>query len=245
MGNMQEELLTNAEESAARLRELQEENTTLREELRKKTEDYENVLNEKKALEEIATRDPLTKLYNPRGLAEGLKTIARLSPENKERRGGKKPTAVLVLDIDELKEINDTYGHLKTNQALRDIARLLTETVRRGDIVCRWLGDEFIIVFRNATAQDIIDKFHKDKETAGLSFHVKINGEEKEITMSGGVTELRLNEFATDEAALDDAIARADEALYVAKGKGEIELRMQTRKQSEIRTAARVSPLSA
>ncbi len=142
-------------------------------------------------LEKVATKDLLTGLDNRRGLIEKMDSNPPLKGE--ERREKQKPMAVLVLDIDNFKIVNDAYGYEKGDEVLRNVALILQEIVRHGDCVGRWGGEEFVIVFRNATAQDVIDKFHKGRETAGLSFGVTIGEEKMDITFSGGVAEFNVN----------------------------------------------------
>lgn len=188
------------ENPEARLRMLEEENDRLKQQLAR--------------LEELATKDPLTGLDNRRGLHEKMEMGRPPKDRAPELREKQKPAAVLVLDIDNFKTVNDVYGHKAGDEILKRAARTLTETVRRGDYVCRWGGEEFVVVFRNATAQDIIDKFHGGRTIAGLSFETEANGEKTGITFSGGVTEL------TADESIEKAVERADRALYAAKNEG-------------------------
>jgi len=91
-------------------------------------------------LREQAIRDPLTGLYNRRFLDEVLrKELARA-----ERYGH--PLALIVADIDDFKEINDTYGHLEGDRALIRVAKAFKENIRESDYIFRWGGDEFVIL---------------------------------------------------------------------------------------------------
>lgn len=91
-------------------------------------------------LREQAIRDPLTKLYNRRFLAEVLtRELARA-----ERYGH--PLAILILDVDNFKELNDRFGHMEGDRVLVRAAEFLRNNVRRADYVFRWGGDEFVVV---------------------------------------------------------------------------------------------------
>ncbi|WP_277811702.1 diguanylate cyclase [Chromohalobacter canadensis] len=95
-------------------------------------------------LEEASIRDALTGLYNRRFLDDTLtRELARA-----ERQSG--PLSVLMLDIDHFKPINDDHGHAFGDRALIEVADLLSDNVRRGDIVCRYGGEEFVIIMPGA-----------------------------------------------------------------------------------------------
>ena len=197
----------------------------LRETIARLTAENHSLERENERLREIAMKDPLTGLWNRRGLAE---TVELLFPEkNAERsehrgkeREGKREAAVLVLDIDNFKIINDLYGHDGGDAVIKKAAETLRDSLRATDIVCRWGGEEFVAVFRGADAQNVINKFYrKDDQRAEFSFETELNGEPVSITMSGGVTDLLPGE------SLAVAVARADSGLYAAKeaGKNRIE----------------------
>ena len=133
-----------------------------------------------------------------------------------ENRGGKperqRATALLIVDIDHFKKINDDYGHATGDLALQEVARFLQDKIRGTDIISRYGGEEFVIVFRNADAQDVIDKFYQKTDgRAELSFEIELRGKKRIIMLSGGVTDLVTGE------TIEQTIARADEGLYQAK----------------------------
>jgi diguanylate cyclase (GGDEF)-like protein len=208
-------LVPPALESETELERLQRENEQL-------AAENEALRMENKRWEELATKDPLTGTLNRRGLAENVKyLIARQGKEQGEQRreGKKKTVAILLLDIDNFKIVNDAYGHEAGDQVLQDLTRRLKELSRKTDMVCRWGGEEFVVAFWDADPQDIINKFYdKEHGKAAVELKTNINGEPVTITLSGGVTDLRPDE------TLDEAVARADELLYAAKltGKDQI-----------------------
>jgi len=94
-----------------------------------------------------AIHDPLTGLYNRRHLAEVLKLEVR-----RAKRYGH-PLAVMIMDLDNFKLVNDRLGHLKGDQVLKEIATLLQESVRESDLLFRYGGDEFVVVFPETDGQ--------------------------------------------------------------------------------------------
>ena len=167
------------------------------------------------ALRELSTRDELTGLLNRRGfrpLAEQSLKVARRSGQ---------PHAVLYVDLDGFKPINDTYGHATGDVALQSLARVLRETVREGDLVARLGGDEFA-VYAGRFAHSGEGHVLGARLQAALAEHNRVAtkaGRPWRIEMSIGVAE------AEPGDELDALLARADAALYAAK----LERRMQVR----------------
>ena len=159
-------------------------------------------------LEKLATTDSLTGLYNRHYLYEALDASCKRS----KRQGLE--TAVLFLDLDGFKTINDSYGHHIGDSLLEKVAQLLRDCVRESDIIARFGGDEFVIVLENIVerklsekiAQGIIDRFHQ-------SF--LINGLELSIGTSIGIATYPFS--GTDSQSL---LKNADMALYEAKTRG-------------------------
>lgn len=172
---------------------------------------------ENKRLEELATKDALTGIYNRRGLDDVVRKMYSNRPENKENKDAarRKVNTVLVLDIDNFKVVNDLYGHAAGDQILRDAVAHLSSQIRSQDVFARTGGEEFVIVFKNADPQSIIDKFHGgSREKAEIKFETEINGEKTNITFSGGVAEFKEGDD------LEKAIDEADKTLYKAKEGG-------------------------
>ena len=106
----------------------------------------------KEKLQEQAIRDPLTGVFNRRFLAELLdKEISKAERENT-------PVSIIMMDVDFFKNFNDTYGHKCGDVVLQDLANFLTENSRQGDIVCRYGGEEFVILMPNATLHDAYER---------------------------------------------------------------------------------------
>lgn len=197
--NPQERLTPDQE----RIIQLEEENKALREE------------NEK--LREVATIDPLTNALNRRGLKEAARAVFEQQKREGSREKKEKPIGVLVLDIDNFKIINDAFkeGHAGGDRILQNAAAFLKDSVRGSDIVARVGGEEFAIVFNNADAQDIYNKFFDNAAgRARLGFIVELDGEQIPINFSGGISMFEPGETISD---LDTILQRADKALYKAK----------------------------
>ena len=123
--------------------------------------------------------------------------------------------AVLALDVDHFKQINDEFGHLTGDEAIKEIGALLRETARAGDVVARSGGEEFAILAPDtddAGAMHLADRILQAFRTRAF---ISVRGQ-MPITISIGV--------ASDDAGTEEIVrtltARADEALYVAKRNG-------------------------
>lgn len=156
-----------------------------------------------------ATRDRLTGLYN-RGYAEG-----RAAEELERGARYDHPFAVAMLDVDFFKQFNDRHGHAAGDHVLRTVARRLEAGARGTDIVARWGGEEFLVLFPETTAGDAaarLDRFRERLAAEEATFAGRALGH---ITVSAGVAAWPAD--GTDVAQL---VSRADERLYVAKQAG-------------------------
>ncbi len=155
-----------------------------------------------------AIRDPLTGLYNRRFLAESM------GRETARAARGIRPLSVLILDIDHFKSINDTFGHKSGDEVLLQLGALLAATVREEDIVCRYGGDEFVVVMVDASEEDVRMRAEMIRcSISEMRFHFdKI---ELSVTSSIGIAAV-LQHGDTWERAFE----RADSAMYRAKKDG-------------------------
>ena len=161
-------------------------------------------------LEALAHTDPLTDLLNRRALAE------RLLLELERARRYSSSVALLMIDIDLFKRVNDTHGHLVGDDVLMEAAALLQHTVRSVDVVARYGGEEFAIVLPETTgegatafAERIRERFEEHEFLADSGMRLK-------LTASVGVSWYP----APRVDSVEDLIARADQALYRAKAEG-------------------------
>jgi len=154
-------------------------------------------------LRDQAIRDPLTNLFNRRYLEETLpREMARAG-----RAGA--PLAVLLLDVDRFKEINDTDGHHAGDAALQSLGGLLATETRRGDIACRYGGDEFAIVLPNTTVDAAVERAEEIRSRFAAAKPAR------RITLSVGVAS-----FPWDGRTEAEILRAADRALYAAKDSG-------------------------
>ncbi|MFI5311116.1 MAG: diguanylate cyclase [Gemmatimonadales bacterium] len=160
-------------------------------------------------LETIVLTDPLSGCFNRRGFDQ--LTVREVSRAVR----GNHPIAVLAIDVDHFKRVNDEFGHLTGDEVLREMGALLRETARLGDVVARIGGEEFEILAPDTNAegaQILADRLQH-------AFHAKAFasvGGHRKITVSIGIAA----ETARNDHVAATLVARADEALYVAKRNG-------------------------
>ncbi|MCL2714926.1 MAG: PleD family two-component system response regulator [Alphaproteobacteria bacterium] len=159
---------------------------------------------------EMAVTDSLTGLHNRRYLEMHLTTLS----EQAASRG--KRLALMIIDIDHFKVINDTYGHDVGDEVLREFATRLRESVRGADLACRYGGEEFVVVMPDTTlaaASGIAERLRS--LVASQPFTINRGARKVDVTISIGLTALEKK----GEAA-SDVLKRADTALYRAKRDG-------------------------
>ena len=155
----------------------------------------------------LATTDQLTELLNRRG----FDLLA--SQALQEARRHNSPLCALLLDLDQFKELNDKHGHLAGDEVLRGFANKLQGNLRQADIICRWGGEEFILLLKDTTPEQARELGEKIRQQTELSRFTH-NGSNLQITVSIGLAQLQADD------ALNQLIARADRALYRAKQSG-------------------------
>lgn len=155
-------------------------------------------------LEEMATHDPLTGLPNRRLLLDRFEIAAALAHRNKTR------LAVMSLDVDHFKEINDTYGHDAGDQALKEIGRRLSGITRGSDTLARMGGDEFVALFVGENtarvAQRVLDSFAEP---------VTVSGHQIQVSVSVGFAA-----YESDGEDMETLIRKSDSAMYYVKDHG-------------------------
>ena len=155
-------------------------------------------------VQRLAVTDSLTGLYNRHKLDEVLAT------EFERARRYKRPLSIIMLDMDGLKTINDTYGHPAGDVALKIVADAIRKTLRRVDLPARFGGDEFIIVLPEVELDVAV------RIAERISEKIRPSEEQKDMfSLSGGVAQLR-----DEHASAEDFVRAVDEALYRAKRAG-------------------------
>jgi two-component system cell cycle response regulator len=159
---------------------------------------------------ELAVTDQLTGLHNRRYMETQLEALVRRAV-----LGGSAPVAVLVIDIDHFKKINDSFGHGVGDEVLREFAVRLASNVRAIDLPVRFGGEEFVVVMPETELEDALRIAQRIRlHVAGSPFRV-LDGEELlTVTISIGVAA-----SAGEDTPLK-LIKRADEAMYEAKAHG-------------------------
>ncbi len=162
-------------------------------------------------LEHLATTDPLTGLLNRRALSD------RLTTEMERALRYDTSVALLLVDLDHFKRVNDTYGHLAGDGVLRTVAELLTEQARSSDLVARYGGEEFLIVLPetdDAGAHVLAERMRE--RVAEHAFRAWEDGPTLQLTASIGIATFPSERIES----VEDLFARADRALYRAKADG-------------------------
>jgi diguanylate cyclase (GGDEF)-like protein len=159
-------------------------------------------------LEKIAHEDALTGLDNRRKFNLDIESMF-----NQYYRGHINSLALIILDIDDFKKVNDSYGHLTGDKVLVRFAEILKENFRESDYIARWGGEEFAILLVNTSDDDLLNVTNKLKTTINKDevLTALVKGK---VTSSFGIGTLEHNE------SIDALISKADTALYEAKMSG-------------------------
>jgi diguanylate cyclase (GGDEF)-like protein len=162
-----------------------------------------------------ATRDGLTGLYNVKHFNTLLEAEFKNASADGLRRASdqSKRFSIIMIDLDNFKHLNDTYGHIAGDTVLKEFAKIMQSKCRQTDIVARYGGEEFIIMLAGAGEKGAVEVGEKIR--AGLQEKkFKFGKDTYSTTISAGVAEF------SKEAAKEELVARADKALYRAKQEG-------------------------
>lgn len=178
---------------------------TLDPKTRKQIESLFKNMNESiSVLYDLATHDEKTGLYNSKFLSEALKR------EVEQAKRGQQKLSFMITDIDFFKKINDKYGHIKADELLARLAKVIQKQIRLSDIAARFGGEEFVVLLPETNlvkakklASRLKSAIHKDRI-------LKKHG----VTVSGGMTQFR------NKDTIKKLKERADKALYKAKQTG-------------------------
>jgi diguanylate cyclase (GGDEF)-like protein len=160
-------------------------------------------------LETLATRDPMTGLFNQKHMAE------LMDQQAKRAQRGQAPLAVALLDLDHFRQINDRHGHDVGDSVLADVARCATDALRQTDVVGRWGGEEFVVLF--------VDSDHTQAQLGLERLRERLSGQRLgTATLQAGVSvrfSAGLAEWVPGDN-LHTTLQRMDDALRQAKHQG-------------------------
>jgi diguanylate cyclase (GGDEF)-like protein len=170
------------------------------------------LLNNARAYAELsreATLDPMTGVPNLRFFQQ------QLHVELERARREEQPLSLAVIDLDNLKEVNDTYGHLTGDQVLRDLARRLSAQLRGEDLLARYAGDEFVILLPGVSEERATEIAGRLLDAARRRTFTAAESPDIPMSISIGMAT-----FPHDAASSTELLRAADMAMYVAKESG-------------------------
>ena len=152
----------------------------------------------------LSTQDALTGLANRRSINEKYRDIIKK----------KEAYSVILGDIDDFKQVNDTYGHACGDSVLKSVAEVFKVSVRSGDVVCRWGGEEILVMLPKCNKDTATQIAERIAEGIRKILVISNEGVEVRVTMTFGVA-------GSDEGRdIKDIVKRADNRLYYGKGHG-------------------------
>ncbi len=181
----------------------------LRAEIARHAKTEQQLIERNQELLQLATTDLLTGLSNRRAIMQRAQTeIRRASRYQKD-------LAVLMLDIDHFKQVNDQYGHAAGDRVLSEFATLCTQSIRDTDLAGRYGGEEFFLLLPEIDLQTAI--LSADRLRMSIAAHVFVLSDTKRLSVTCSVG-IAMYQPECDD--LDQLLLRADQALYLAKRQG-------------------------
>ncbi len=160
-----------------------------------------------KRIEHLAQVDTLTGIANRQTFQEAIEIALE------HAKSTQKPLSLAILDIDNFKEVNDTYGHLAGDYILVELTKRIPGIIRSGDFFARWGGEEFVIIFNDCpvdAAYEIAERIRQETVKNSITY------ENKTITIT---ISIGLTAFLQHDTSIE-IVKRADKALYTAKTQG-------------------------
>ncbi len=168
-------------------------------------------------LEIQSISDPLTGLLNRRSFLKLMES--RTINEGRRASEPDKPNALILIDVDNFKRINDTYGHSAGDAVLVEISRRLTNLMRDSDMILRWGGEEFLAYVKEITLEDMKHVVKKILNSIG-SEPIALGDKSISVTVSAGAISLPFSGLSENDFDWERAIKIADMALYLGKVHG-------------------------
>ncbi|GAB1623494.1 sensor domain-containing diguanylate cyclase [Agarivorans albus] len=159
-------------------------------------------------LETLASTDKLTGIYNRQTFEGRLEQVIDI------QHRANSPCSIIIFDIDHFKQVNDKYGHLVGDKALKKVAEITRQYIRQSDILCRWGGEKFIVLLPNCDALAALEVAEKIRLGVNQS-ELDIDGNLLTMSISCGIAQIKTHEIL---ASL--LVDRADKAMYRAKQNG-------------------------
>lgn len=153
----------------------------------------------------MANYDPLTRLLNRRSMEVYLK-------EAFEQVASDHPFCLMMTDIDDFKKVNDTYGHDSGDVVLKQISKMISNNVRESDYVCRWGGEEFLVLFQTdlVNARQVAERIRENIEKQAID----TKGKQLFVTITMGIAQYQEGD------SVRSLVGAADEKLYYGKRHG-------------------------
>ncbi len=170
---------------------------------------YQRIEKERQQAFERSIRDPLTGLYNRLYMQNTVKRLCDL-----QDRESSSEVALVMMDIDHFKHINDTFGHSQGDQVLKQVTDIIRANSRETDFPVRYGGEEFIVFLVNRTPAQVAQFAERLRQSIKSASWTPPSGEPQHVTVSLGTAVRQAHE------SLSNFIRRADEALYRAKHEG-------------------------
>jgi len=156
----------------------------------------------------LTITDSLTSLYNRRYFQQALgREFARAKRYNL-------PLSIVMFDIDHFKKVNDLYGHQFGDKVISGIAKQIKDSIRRTDYICRYGGEEFVLILPETTSSNAVIPIERIREKIESNYF-SYNNEDIIVTISAGISSIELKMTSENEL-----VKKADESLYKAKENG-------------------------
>lgn len=165
-----------------------------------------NLENENISLGHLANFDPLTQLMNRRSMDSYLAEASYRAKKKHEK------FCIIMADIDDFKKVNDTYGHAAGDKVLLEVAGIITGEVRDNDCVCRWGGEEIMILVKSGMEQAKGVAWRICHEIAGRD--IEVGDTSIRVTMTLGIAEYKEGE------TIEETVERSDKSMYDGKLRG-------------------------